>query len=133
MIDPVLPDKKDIKAIFTFLSTCSDSRKKYQAKHFFVHAVFGLFLDICYKDFYKNNNDESWEKHIKKHFKISESHSRNLRSVGRLVDTYTKLQKLSITFRDFIKLKKPLIRMKEIEEYKLFWKSKQQAESRCVH
>lgn len=120
-----LPDKQNITEIFKFLTTCSESIKKHQAKNFYSNAVFGIFLDIYYKDFHLKNTEETWGNHVKKCFKISESHSRNLRSLGRLVDTYPKLQNLSISIREFTKLKKRIVKMLKNEEYGVFWKNKQ--------
>lgn len=123
--DLVLPDKKDHKAVFTFLTKCSDSIKKYQAKQFFISAAFGLYLEIYFKKFNSGLNEESWNHHVKKHFKISESYARNLRLVGKMVDSYPKLQKLALSFRDFIKMRTQIKKLLEVEEYNQFWKNKE--------
>lgn len=123
--DFVLPDKKDGKAVFSFLTKCSDIIKKQKAKQFFIYAAFGLYLEIHFKNFNKDVNESSWSQHVKNSFKISESHARDLRMVGKLVDTYPKLQNLSIAFRDFKKLRKQIQRLMETEEYKMFWKGEE--------
>lgn len=123
LTEPKLPEKHDIPNVFNFLTTCHSVLKKYQAKCFHMCAVYGLFLDIYYKDFHKTNINETWKVHIKEHFKLSESHARNLRAVGNLVNKYPKLQKLSVTFKDFLKMKKRIIELLQVEEYSSFWKA----------
>lgn len=121
--DLTLPNKSDEKAVFSFLTKCSSTIKKYKAKQFFLCAAFGLYLDIYFTSFNKSVKEESWGAHIKKHFKISESHGRNLRMVGKLVNTHPKLQKLSITFREFVKMRKQITNLMDDEKYKSFWQS----------
>lgn len=97
--------------------------KKQKAKQFFIYAAFGLYLEIYFQNFNNDVNELGWGKHIKKHFKFSESlKARDLRIVGKLVDTYPNLQNLSIAFRDFKKLRKEIQTLMEIEEYNTFWK-----------
>lgn len=120
-----LPDKKDTQAVFTFLTKFKDIFKKQQAKLFYLNAVCGLYLELYFRDFKKRESDESWGTHIKSNFSISESYARNLRSVGKLVNNYPKLQKLSLTFKEFMKLKKNLLEMLEVDEYANFWKTKE--------
>ncbi len=66
---------------------------------------------------------------VMKCFKLSASYARNLRSVGKLVEAYPKFRKLAISARDFVKMKKQITKMLEVDEYREFWKGKTSCES----
>lgn len=120
--DNPLPNTKDMNSIYSFLTQCYDNLKKCQAKNFHMYAVFGRYLDIYKQNFFATNNEDSWGTFLKKHFKISESYAKNTISVGRFVNKYPKFQYLSISIRQFMKLKKSVIQLVENDKYKSFWK-----------
>ncbi|KAG8284551.1 hypothetical protein J6590_087086 [Homalodisca vitripennis] len=91
-----------------------------------MYAVYGHYLCI-YKSFFEAEyRDETWKRHLKINFNISDGYASNLISVGKLINKYPKLQNLSISVHKFLQIKKEINTMLgRNEEYRLFWKDQQ--------
>lgn len=116
------PDVKNRDEVFNFLSAINQGIKKRQANNFCMSVAFGYYLNIYYEYHYKCLDDEMpWHVYIKEHFGVSESYGRKLRGIAKLVDKYPKLKYLSITIKDFLKMKTEISKMMLQNEYKHFW------------
>lgn len=123
MIELTYPDETNKHEVYKFLASCNLNIRKKQANTFDLCVAFGHYLDVYFTKFQTEENEKPWQIFIKENFGISESYGRKLRVIAKFVNKYPKLRKLSISIREFLKLKPDISNMLKEEDYMKYWAS----------